>query len=473
MAVPKVLICHESVQGLMVASSPALREVALGRKKSPDSVMTKLVRFVDYLGDVPAPPASKSWLNDAAKSAVKLMYGNDQYGDCVIASYFHGVGVSSAQESGAAIVGTTQEAISEYQRVCGPGDNGCYIPDVKNAALTGLTIGGKKRKIFGFAAVDPANKLAVQTAILISGGGFNIGFNVPSAWMGSNTYDGAVWDVPHSFNFVGGHDIRAIGYNETGVQFMTWGITITMTWAALADSRIVDEAYIEFEADWDTDGEAPSGLKTAELTAAIAAYNAGQVPDWKPNTPAVLSLTATPSTVQVGDTVEFSVTLPTGIPYGVLDFGDGSPTATVSVGAVHSYSDPGSYYAVLTTPAGSTGASVSVTTAPPVPPVPPTPPAPVVMTGKTAPKLIEVRQGIRTIEIPIPALDVTVSSDPGAALPEGKINPAVIADAIALVLAVISKDPVAIANAIAKLLADLGKATADKVVDQLDVNGTV
>lgn len=402
MSVPKVQICHESVKSLMVASAPEMRTVSLGRKKSPDSVMTKLVRFVDYLGDVPPPPLSKSWLNDAAKAAIVKMYGNDQYGDCVIASYFHGVGVSSAQESGAAIVGSTTEALNEYNRVCGPGDNGCYIPDVKNAALTGLTIGGKLRKIYGFAAVDPANKLAVQTAILIAGGGFNIGFNVPSQWMGANTYDGAVWDVPTSFNFVGGHDIRAIGYDEIGVQFMTWGITITMTWAALADSRLVDEAYVEFQADWDTDGTAPSGLKTDELMADIAAYNAGQVPGW--------------------------------------------------------------------TPAGPTPPVPPVPPSPPSPPVPPVPPAPPVMlTGQTAPKTISVREGIRVIEIPIPALDVTVSADPGMVLDTGKINPAVIADAIALVLAVLSKDPVAIANAIAKLLADLGKGVSSaEFMAQLD-----
>lgn len=290
MSVPSVQICEVGIDGAKVRElisgalpqEPPMRTVYLGRNKAPDVVMQKLVRFVDYLGDVPAPPASKSWVNDAAKASIKLVYGNDQYGDCVIASAFHGIGVSSAQESGAAILGTTSEAVNEYHRICGPGDNGCYIPDVKSAMLTGITIGGTKRKIVGFAAVDPASKLGVQTAILVSGGGFNIGFNVPAEWMGSAAYDGAVWDIPRRFSFVGGHDVRAVGYDEKGVQFATWGFVVTITWACMADSRIVDEAYVEFQNDWDVVEPSPSGLNTEQLKAAIAAYNAGHVPDWKP-----------------------------------------------------------------------------------------------------------------------------------------------------------------------------------------------
>lgn len=290
MAVPKVQIADETVTGenvttLMVVGGPGvpLREVCLGRNP-PDPTKIKAVPpFEAYLKDVVPPPDNKTWVNDAAKASLKQMYGNDQYGDCVIASIGHGVGVSSANESGTAIVGTTSEIVSEYARICGPGDNGCVITDTKDAMMaSGVSVGGKKRLIDGYAAIPPANKLAVQTAILIAGGGVNIGFNVPSEWMGSATYDGAVWDTPRRYSFVGGHDIRAVGYNAVGVQFSTWGIVITMTWAALANPRIVDEMYVELERDWNADGTAPSGLDTVGLKAALDAYKAGKIPDWKP-----------------------------------------------------------------------------------------------------------------------------------------------------------------------------------------------
>lgn len=414
MAVPKVSILANDVTHAHVLAASgqglATREVFLGRLKSPETKLAKLVRFVNFLGDVPAPPASKTWLNDAAKASISKMYGNDQYGDCVIASEFHGIGLSSANETGTAIVGTTTEALSEYVRICGPGDNGCYIPDVKNACLgQGILIGGKKRKIDGFAAVDPANKLAVQTAILISGGGFNIGFNVPAEWMGANTYDGAVWDVPHSFSFVGGHDIRAVGYDSRGVQFATWGIVVTMTWAAMADSRIVDEAYIELEEDWDTDGTAPSGLKTVELKAAIDAYNAGNVPDWTPGggpTPPEPPTPPTPGTITLtgeAQTQDEVIQMP-GIlrPHNVTVHGQKIPLSV-------SGPLPGS---------GSDGRSVTTD---------------------------EIYAELKKRGVDAESLE------------RGKINPVVVADFIALALAFMSKDPVAIAAALAKLLADLQK----------------
>lgn len=288
MPVPKVQICDVGVTPPApgVVGLAPMREVCLGRV-APDPVMLAAVpKFAAFLVGGTPPPASKSWVNDAAKASLKQMYGNDQWGDCVIASVGHGVGVSSANESGTAVVGTTNEIVSEYHRICGAGDNGCVIADVKNTMMTGgVSVGGKRRKIDGYASIPPANKLAVQTAILIAGGGVNIGFNVPAEWMGSATYDGAIWDVPRRFNFIGGHDVRAVGYDERGVQFSTWGIVVTMTWAAMADSRIVDEMYVELEQDWNTDGTAPSGIDTAGLVAALAAFKAGKVPDWNPVSP--------------------------------------------------------------------------------------------------------------------------------------------------------------------------------------------
>lgn len=292
MSVPSVLICadhitQDTMQGFLDSGSLPMRPVKLGRVKS-DKKQEKLVQFGDFAEAVPPPPATKSWITPEAMKSIQQVYGNDQYGDCVIASAFHGIGTSSANDEGASIVGTTREAVSEYGRLCGHlgNDNGCIITEVKNAMISGgISIGGVRRLLDGYAAVDPSNKTAFQVGILIFGGGVNIGFNVPNSWMGRGTFNGAVWDWdPNNtdYQFVGGHDIRAVGYNDQGVQFATWGIIITMTWRALANSNIVDEAYVEVEKDWGAKSPIPSGFDVAGLKAALQSFNAGQVPGWAP-----------------------------------------------------------------------------------------------------------------------------------------------------------------------------------------------
>ncbi len=261
-----------------------MRKVALGRVAPDPARLAGVPRFAAFLDhSATPPPEEKSWLNAEAQRSIGMMLGNDQKGNCVVVSDLHGEGVSSAHESGVATLSTTAEAFSEYSRLCGHlgYDSGCIITQVKDAKMSGgISCGGKRRKSLGYAAIDPASKLAFQTALCIQGGGVNIGFNVPAEWMGSNTYNGAVWDLPIRYSFIGGHDMRAVGFNKIGVQFSTWAIVVTITWRALADARICDEAYIEFLESWNTDGVSPSGLNTAALAAALAAFRAGRVPDW-------------------------------------------------------------------------------------------------------------------------------------------------------------------------------------------------
>ena len=96
MAVPTVSISaqhvtHERVQQFLAAieTEPPLRTVHLGRVASPPEKLKGLVRFGDYLKEIPTPPASKSWMNAEAKKSIDLVLGNDQQGDCVIASDGH------------------------------------------------------------------------------------------------------------------------------------------------------------------------------------------------------------------------------------------------------------------------------------------------------------------------------------------------------------------------------------------------
>lgn len=285
--VPTVLVCDPSATRALPAGAPApMRPVKLGRRKPvARPLVPRLSAYFQGFSAATPPPASVDY-SAKAKAAIAQVYGNDQAGDCVIAGKTHAVGVWSGNDTGTPVIGSTSEALSEYHRLCGPGDNGCVITDVLDAMKSGgLSVGGQRRTIDGYVALNPADPDQVKVALIVFGG-FTIGFNVPNSWMGRNAYDGAVWDDPGFFIPVGGHDMRAVGYNATGVQFATWGFVVTMTWKALADSRIVDEAYVELSPEWyGSDKLAPSGIDADGLRADLAKIGSGDLPDWQPPAP--------------------------------------------------------------------------------------------------------------------------------------------------------------------------------------------
>lgn len=291
MPVPSVQICAPPPKGASLASydpsSAPLRTVKLGRRpRRPGQRAPRLARYLRG-GAEPLPEAVD--YAPMAAASISQIYGNDDYGDCVIADQFHAVGVWSGNDAGKPIVGTTKEAVAEYHRICGPGDNGCVITDVLDAmASGGLKVAGKARKILGYAELDPAHADLVKTAILTFGG-MTIGFNVPQQWLGRGAYAGAVWDDPGArFTSAGGHDMLAVGYNATGAVFATWGFTVTMTWRALANARVVDEAYVKLSEDWTgLDLVAPSRLDLGTLKSDLEAIRRGETPDWQPPEPPV------------------------------------------------------------------------------------------------------------------------------------------------------------------------------------------
>lgn len=287
----------ETVPGAHIASLLAMdvtlpetshvKPVKLGRKAPrADRKCLAIAPYIDRLRAQPLP-ASCDHLTKALPS-IKQTVGNTSAGDCVIASTMHGEGIASGNDTGTPVLSSENEALSEYGRICGPGDNGCNIQDVLNEwQNNGITIGGTRRKIDGWVEINPANPDEVKTAILVFGS-CRFGFNVPSDFM--NTPDGGVWDVSNG-RIVGGHDVRgcdfgtvATGFTADGVRIATWGGTRIMTWRLLATTSLVDEAYTELMPDWSgSDGLAPNGIKVADLKADLAAWKQGQIPPWSPD----------------------------------------------------------------------------------------------------------------------------------------------------------------------------------------------
>ncbi len=241
-------------------------------------VMPRLGAFYNSGADNAPPPDAVDWFPKALPS-ISQMYGNDQQGDCVIASAMHQVGIWTGNDtdSGGCAVGTTQEALSQYHVICGAGDNGCNITDVLDATKAGrIKVGGKVHRIDDYVAVDWTNKMMVKVAIDVFGT-IKTGVNLPSAWGGGN--DGDTWDVTSS-RIVGGHDIPAGAYNDQGVTIATWAGVRLVTWPAFQSRKWFEEAYAVLSPDWyNQDNLAPNGINVAGLRAALEAIRNGQVPD--------------------------------------------------------------------------------------------------------------------------------------------------------------------------------------------------
>ncbi len=250
------------------------RIVHLGRL--PPHPGKPMLHLRDYLAPGGPPPPTVVDFATKARPALNQMYGNDQYGDCVIAGKMHSVGVWTGNEIGNSAVGTTAEAITSYHAICGPGDNGCVITDVLDAMKSkGLTVGSKKHLIDGYVSFDWTSQLQTQTAIYLFGGG-SIGIDLPQAWL--NAPDGGTWDITTT-SIVGGHDVALLGYNAQGVQIATWGGVRTITWQAFMSKQWIEEAYCILSPDWYSKGNVnPMGVDVATLKADLALIGAGQIP---------------------------------------------------------------------------------------------------------------------------------------------------------------------------------------------------
>lgn len=213
---------------------------------------------------------------EKATASLKRMYKNDQYGDCVIASAYHQTGLWSGADTGNVVLGTDEEVVSAYHRICGPGDNGCNIGDVLNARKNqGLSFNGAVHKIDDFVSIDHTNKDLVKAAIFLLGSG-PIGINLPDEWRRSG--DGGTWDVTNS-GIVGGHDVPAVDYEQSGVNIATWAGLRVITWPAFMSKRWIDEFDIVLSPDWYNDDQlAPNGINVTKLKEDLAMLANGQIP---------------------------------------------------------------------------------------------------------------------------------------------------------------------------------------------------
>lgn len=194
---------------------------------------------------VAAPPVSRLFADPAITWDV---LGNDQVGDCTCAEVGHQVNQLTWYGSGVEVKPTDTQVLAFYSAITGydpakpDTDTGAYIQDVLAYWRKNGLIG---HKIVAYAAVDVSNVVEVKQAIALFGS-LNVGINFPGSAM-DQFNAGQDWDVVKGAKVEGGHCIMVLGYDANGLDLITWGKRIRMTWAFW--KKYVDEAWLLLDPD--------------------------------------------------------------------------------------------------------------------------------------------------------------------------------------------------------------------------------
>lgn len=174
-----------------------------------------------------------SWDIDAKTPGCPLrMYGNDWYGDCVIAARANQTMRFEKAEQGRWLNITDKEVTDEYFRETGGPDVGLvYLDSLSRWRKAGWVVGGKTYKIQSYAeATGPYRDQQVK-ALVYANAGAQVGIEVPQSAV--EQFDaGRAWTVvsgPKARNLLGGHAIYVVGYNPTGPICHTWARRQQMT----------------------------------------------------------------------------------------------------------------------------------------------------------------------------------------------------------------------------------------------------
>ena len=177
------------------------------------------------------------------------MFGNDQYGDCVMAGRAHQTLRFEKAEQNKLIAITDNDVLHEYFSESGGTDSGLVVLDsLKEWRSTGWIAAKKRYTVKAFAQIDQGKRSEVKRAVFMDIG-VGLGFTLPDAAL-TQYYAGKPWAVvsgkPGQPNPDNGHCVYVPGYTKSGPVCVTWGRKQQMSLAFLA--KYCDEAYAIIDA---------------------------------------------------------------------------------------------------------------------------------------------------------------------------------------------------------------------------------
>lgn len=219
------------------------------------------------------------------------MFLNDRIGDCAIAGAIHETMLWNAEASAPVQWNQTltahNSAAVNYAAVTGyepgpeienpnapanPTDQGTDVASLcEYRKKTGLIDGGGKRhKIGAFVALDPGdfNQLWYATYYF---DGVGIGVKFPEQWETAFA-NGEPWDALKSPNYVGGHYITAVCWDQVP-QPVTWGTLMTAGITQAGYEQNCDEAVAYLTEEKLLNGKDLEGLDLAGLRSDLRALD--------------------------------------------------------------------------------------------------------------------------------------------------------------------------------------------------------
>lgn len=222
---------------------PKIHELKLGKNEHRhDNRTLMLANF--FLPDIRVP---SKFDFDKGRAAFPLrMWGNDAYGDCVIADRCNAILRLERIEQRRTIALYDEDAVTEYKKLTGcqsPGDendSGLVILDaMREWKNTGLATDGRagirsprSYTIAAYGELDPhdGKQLRMATYVLH---GIHFGFWLPRAAQGMT--NAGVWDYngetgddwePGSW---GGHCVFSKAFDENSMEVLTWAMKVKVT----------------------------------------------------------------------------------------------------------------------------------------------------------------------------------------------------------------------------------------------------
>jgi hypothetical protein len=223
--------------------APKKRDKVISFGKKPAKADARNLKFRAILRAPPVLP--KEYDFDTHHQGVPTpMFGNDNYGDCVIAGRAHQTLRFELAEQKRLIHITDSEVLMEYFDQTGGADTGLVVLDsLKDWRSDGWKAGRKRYKIQAFAQLDPGTRSQIKQAVYVDIG-VGLGFTLPNSAI-TQFHAGKPWTVvsgrngrPNPRN---GHYVYVPGYTTKGPVCVTWGRKQQMSWTFL--KKYCDEAY--------------------------------------------------------------------------------------------------------------------------------------------------------------------------------------------------------------------------------------